>query len=136
MILVLSTYPSRKSAEKAAIGIVEKELAACVSIIKIADSVYKWKGKIEIHPEYLLLIKTRKKAYLQLEEFIRQNHPHEVPEVVYLNIKGGNRDYLEWIDENVLSKALRVPLDLKTLKRASDPSMELTSAKNPDIISQ
>jgi periplasmic divalent cation tolerance protein len=136
MILVLSTYPSRKSAEKAAMGIVEKELAACVSIIKIADSVYKWKGKIEIHPEYLLLIKTRKKAYLQLDAFIKHGHPHEVPEIVYLNIRGGNKDYLEWIDSNVLSKALRVPLDLKTLKRASDPSKELKSAKNPDILSR
>jgi periplasmic divalent cation tolerance protein len=136
MILVLSTYPSRKSAEKAAIGIVEKELAACVSIIKVDDSVYKWKGKVEIHPEYLLLIKTRKKAYLQLEAFIKQGHPHEVPEIIFLEIKGGNKDYLEWIDSSVLSKPLRVPLDLKTLKRASDPSKELNSAKNPSILSK
>jgi periplasmic divalent cation tolerance protein len=136
MILVLSTYPTRKSAEKAAKEIVEKELAACVSMIKIDESVYKWKGRVEIHPEYLLLIKTRKKAYLQLETYIKDNHPHEVPEIIYLSIKGGNKDYLEWIESNVLSKALRVPLDLKTLKRASDPSNELKSARNPDTLSR
>jgi periplasmic divalent cation tolerance protein len=136
MILVFSTYPSRKSAERAAIEIVEKELAACVSIIKIDDSVYRWRGKVEIHPEYLLLIKTRKKAYMQLEAYIKANHPHEVPEIVYVNIKGGNEDYLSWIDENVLSKALRVPLDLRTLKRASDPSNELKSARNPNTLSR
>lgn len=136
MILVLSTYPSRKSAEKSALGIVENELAACVSIIKIADSVYRWRGNIEMHPEYLLLIKTKKKAYLQLEEYIKQHHPHEVPEIIYLDIRGGNKDYLEWIDSNVLSKALRVPLDLRALKRASDPSKELKSARNPNTLSK
>ncbi len=136
MILVLSTYPTRKSAEKAARDIVKKELAACVSIVKIEESVYKWKGKIEVHPEYLLLIKTRKKAYLQLEAFIKHAHPHEVPEVIYLNIKGGNKDYLSWIDSVVLSKALRVPLDLTAMKRASEPSKELRSAKNPNVLSK
>ncbi len=62
MILVLSTYPDRETAAKAAMDLVEKEYAACVSIIKIEDSVYRWRGKIQAHPEYLILVKSTSKA--------------------------------------------------------------------------
>jgi periplasmic divalent cation tolerance protein len=117
MIIVLSTYPNKKSADEAALNIVREELAACVSVVAIAQSVYRWKGKVESHPEYLLLIKTTLKAYPKLELHIKQNHPHEVPEIIYIEVKGGQKDYLKWIDENTLSKLLRVPLDLK-LKRS------------------
>ncbi len=136
MILVLSTYPNRRSADGAARRIIEEELAACVSIVKLEKSIYKWKGKIVEDQEYLLLIKTKKKAYRQLEILIKQIHPHEVPEIIYLEIKGGSKAYLSWIDSVVLSKALRVPLDLTAMKRASEPSKELKSARNPNVLSK
>jgi len=135
MIIVLSTYPSKETAHSAARKIVESELAACVSIIKIQDSIYKWKGKIEENSEYLLLIKTTKKAYPQLEKFIKDRHPHDVPEVIYLEVKGGEKEYLQWVSSTTLSKLLRVPLDLTVMKRASDPSKELKSARKPRTLS-
>ncbi|NYZ74137.1 divalent-cation tolerance protein CutA [Candidatus Micrarchaeota archaeon] len=137
MILVLSTYPDRKSADEAAQSLVEKELAACVSIISIAQSVYRWKGKLEKSPEYLLIIKTTEKAYPQLETHIKNTHPHSVPEIVYLEVKGGQKAYLDWVNESCNSSArlLRVPLDLSALKRASEPPSELRSAKKPKTLS-
>ena len=104
MILVLSTYPDEKSAEAAAAQIIEKELAACVSTLKIENSVYRWEGKIEKNPEYLLLMKTTKKVYDKLEAFIKQTHPHKVPEIIYFDVGGGNKDYLQWVDSSTLSK--------------------------------
>ena len=136
MIIVLSTYPDRESAGKAAMDLVEKELAACVSMIKIEDSVYRWKGKIVSDEEYLLLIKTTAKAYPRVESHIKQNHPHKMPEIVYLEVKGGQKDYLEWVDKNSLSKLLRVPLDFKAIKRASEPSAEERRARNPSALSR
>lgn len=136
MILVLSTFPTRETADGAAMSIVEKELAACVSVVKIEDSVYRWQGKIERHSEYLLLIKTTHKAYQQLELHIKQIHPHKVPEIIFLEVKGGQKDYVQWVGSNTLSKLLRVPLDLTALKRASDPSNELKSARNPSTLSK
>jgi len=97
MIIVLSTYPDRKSAEEAAGMLVEKRLAACVSMVKIEQSVYRWKGKIEKSPEYLLIIKTTEKAYPRLETRIRRTHPHKVPEIVRLDVKGGNKKYINWV---------------------------------------
>ena len=46
MIIVLTTYPDREKAEEAARMLVGKKLAACVNIIKIEKSIYRWKGKI------------------------------------------------------------------------------------------
>jgi periplasmic divalent cation tolerance protein len=136
MIIVLSTYPDKVSAAAAAVELVEKELAACVSMIKIEDSVYRWKGKVESATEYLLLIKTSQRAYPQLERLIKARHPHKVPEIAYVEVKGGSKDYLEWVDASSIPKLLRVPLDLRATRRAAEPSSELTSAKKPRTLSK
>ncbi len=136
MLIVLSTYPDRESAAKAAMELVKKELAACVSMIKIEDSVYRWKGKIVSDEEYLLLIKTSKVAYSSLEAHIKKTHPHEVPEIISLEVKGGQKDYLDWVARNSMPKLLKVPLDLRATKRASEPSSELIKAKKPSTFSR
>lgn len=109
MILVLSAYPDRKSADAAAVSLVEERLAACASIIKIEQSVYRWKGKIEKSPEYLLVIKTTENAYPKLETRIKDTHPHAVPEIVRLDVKGGNTEYLAWVSESTAISKTRHP---------------------------
>jgi periplasmic divalent cation tolerance protein len=136
MIIVLCTYPNREKAEDAAVQIVEKELAACVNIIKIENSVYRWKEKTENHPEFLLIIKTTEKAYKQLELFIKSAHPYDVPEILKLAVDGGNKEYIQWVTANTLSKLLRVPLDFKATNRASDPSKDETRARKPSTLSK
>ena len=102
MIIALSTYPDKKSASVAARGLVEKKLAACVSIISIERSFYRWKGKILKAPEFLLLIKTTKTLYPKLETLIKESHPHKVPEIIFLEVKGGQKDYLDWVRKSVI----------------------------------
>ncbi|MBN1169496.1 divalent-cation tolerance protein CutA [Candidatus Micrarchaeota archaeon] len=115
MIIVLTAYPDMKSARQAGRKIVEKELAACVSIVKIEESVYRWKGKIKSGGEFLLIIKTTKKAYLQLEAFIRMDHPYELAEVIMIEVKGGSRGYLEWISSSTLSNL--VTMDISKIRK-------------------
>ena len=136
MIIALSTYPDKLSADQAAESIIGKELAACVSILRIEQSVYKWKGKIERSPEFLLVIKTTRKAYPLLETHIKGTHPHKVPEIIYLDVSGGQKDYLGWVEASVLPNALRVPLDLTAIRRAADPSKESISARKPRTLSR
>ncbi|MBI5222983.1 divalent-cation tolerance protein CutA [Candidatus Micrarchaeota archaeon] len=136
MILVLSAYPDLKSAESMALKLVQKELAACVNIVKSENSVYRWKGKIEMHSEYLLFIKTLPKAYPQLELMIKEGHPYSTPEIIVLEVKGGNTDYVSWIDSTVLSRLLSVPLDFRAIKREGVPERESTSAKKPNTLSR
>jgi periplasmic divalent cation tolerance protein len=100
MIVVLSAYPDIAGARKAARGIVEKKLAACASIVPAVESHYRWKGRLQKRSECLLIIKTSKAAYPKLEAFIRKNHPYEVPEIIWMDAKGGLKDYLAWVQTN------------------------------------
>jgi periplasmic divalent cation tolerance protein len=100
MIVVLTTYPDSKSARMAAREIVSGKLAACASIINIEESYYRWEGRLERQPEFMLLIKTTKTAYPKLEKFIKKSHPHKVPEIIWLDAKGGLVEYLAWVQAN------------------------------------
>jgi periplasmic divalent cation tolerance protein len=97
MILVLTTYPDRKSAGDAAKKLVKDDLAACVSIIKVESSVYKWKGIVKEEGEYLLMIKARSDNYGRIELAIRAGHTYHVPEIIRVNVDGGLSDYLDWV---------------------------------------
>lgn len=97
-ILILVTASSEEEAKKIAQSLVEKRLAACVNIIKDVQSVFRWKGKISDEKELLLIIKTRKKLYKNVEEEIKTLHAYEVPEIIALPIISGSKDYLYWID--------------------------------------
>jgi periplasmic divalent cation tolerance protein len=102
MILILNTCPDKESAEKLAKTMVEKKIAACVSILPIEKSFYRWKGKMEEEKEFLLIIKTRDKLYSRVEAHIKANHPHEVPEIIAMPVKKSERLYSTWIERNTL----------------------------------
>ena len=55
-IVLVSTYPDKKSISQIAHIVVEQKLAACVNYTKI-NSIYSWKGKIEDAAEFLALFK-------------------------------------------------------------------------------
>ena len=101
MLLVLTALPDRKSAQKLAASLVDKKLAACVSVLDGASSVYRWKGKVESSRESLLLIKTTRAAWKKVEAFVLGRHPYELPELIALPVTAGSKKYLGWIGKNV-----------------------------------
>ena len=101
-IVVLVTCGSRKEARKIARALVDRRLAACVNQVGApAQSVYRWKGKVETAKEFLLVIKTTKERFAGLRDAIRGLHSYEVPEIIALPIVEGSRAYLDWIRESV-----------------------------------
>ena len=98
----MNTCPDKESAEKLAKTLVEKKFAACVSILPIEKSIYKWKGKIEEEKEFLLIIKTRDKLYPRVEAHIKANHPHDVPEIICVPVKKSEKLYETWVERNTL----------------------------------
>jgi periplasmic divalent cation tolerance protein len=98
--LVLSTCPDRETARAIAARLVENRFAACVNMVRGVTSLYRWKGRIEEGEEILLLIKTTRGRYREVEECIRASHPYEVPEVIALGIEHGLASYLAWIGES------------------------------------
>ena len=100
-IIALNTCPNAETAEKIAYSLVESQLAACTNIIPTVQSIYRWQGKIEQEHEALLIIKTRKNKFTQLESLIREHHPYELPEIVAVPIEAGTKEYLNWIDQSL-----------------------------------
>ncbi|MBS3068241.1 divalent-cation tolerance protein CutA [Candidatus Micrarchaeota archaeon] len=97
MIIILTTVPKQSDGEKLAKLLVEKKLAACVNIIKIEKSIFRWKGNIVENKEFLLIIKSTAEKYNKLERTIKKNHPYKLPEIVRLKVDGGLRKYLDWV---------------------------------------
>jgi periplasmic divalent cation tolerance protein len=97
--VVLTTTDSVEEADRLASGLVSEKLAACVQIISIT-SHYIWEGKTFKAPEFLLLVKTRRTAYSEIETYIRRKHSYEVPELILLPVELGIETYLNWIREN------------------------------------
>ncbi len=96
--LVLTTCPDETVAGYIAETLVGERLAACVNILSIAKSVYRWQGRTESAPEWLLIIKAPVRAYRKLQRRLLELHPYELPEVVSVPITGGFADYLAWIN--------------------------------------
>lgn len=96
-VVVLITAPNEEEAAKIAKDIVGSRLAACVNIIRNIRSIYRWQGKIEDEGEVLMLVKTRKELFNDLQKRIRELHPYAVPEIIALPIIEGFEGYLGWL---------------------------------------
>jgi len=55
----------------------------------------------ETAEEWLLLIKTERNLYPELEEEIKKAHKYETPEIIALPITTGSKDYLGWLDKEL-----------------------------------
>jgi periplasmic divalent cation tolerance protein len=97
-IIVFVTVPESDAQQLAKI-ILQKKLAACVSILPKVESYFWWDGKIDFSKEVLLMIKTKKDLFVLLEEIIKKNHPYDMPEIIAVDICAGNKEYLCWIEE-------------------------------------
>jgi periplasmic divalent cation tolerance protein len=96
-LLVLTNLPDRAAAEKLAAALIEQRVAACVNILAPCQSVYRWKGKVQVEQEHPLLIKTGADRYGALEAAIRAGHPYELPEIIAVPIEHGLPAYLAWV---------------------------------------
>jgi periplasmic divalent cation tolerance protein len=98
-IIVFVTCSSEEEALKIAHSLIEEHLAACVNLISPIRSIYRWEGKIWDEREWLLIIKTRKERFDELEKNVRSIHSYSVPEIVSLSVVKGSSSYLKWLEE-------------------------------------
>ena len=100
-IIILTTASSNKEAEIIGSKLIDKKLAACVNIIPNIKSIYYWEGKINKDSEYLLIIKTVKRAEKDVFKNIRKLHSYNTPEMILIPIAGGEKSYLNWLSKSV-----------------------------------
>src|SRR4051794_30861910 len=96
-IVVMMTASSAEEAKRIAESLVNQKLAACVQILPGIESVYAWKGETQSEPEVLVLAKTTRNNFAELERQVRALHSYETPEIIALPIVTGSQPYLEWL---------------------------------------
>ena len=79
---VVTTLDSKGKAEEIAREVVSRRLAACAQVIGPIFSYYWWKGRVERSEEWLCVMKSRLDVYPNLEKFLLERHPYELPEIV------------------------------------------------------
>ena len=96
--IIFSTCPNIRVAKRIASAVVRERLAACVNILPVLQSVYRWRGKVESAKEVLMVIKARAGDYRRVEKRLRALHPNELPEIVSVRMANGYSRYLAWIE--------------------------------------
>ncbi len=88
-------------AEQLADGIIERGLAACVSFLPGATSVYRWKGEVCRDAEVWIMIKTTSQMYAELQAVWCDLHPYDVPELLAVGVADGFPPYISWLQAQV-----------------------------------
>jgi len=96
-IVVFMTAANGEEATRLADMLVGAHLAACVQILPEMESVYRWQGKIERSSEVLLLVKTIRGKFDELEREVRALHSYDTPEIIAVPVVTGSAAYLEWL---------------------------------------
>ena len=100
ILLALSTFPDRETAQKISNQLVTEKFVACANILPAIESIYRWKNKIESGNETLVFFKLSKDRQSAFQDKLRSLHPYEVPEIIFLPISAGLPEYLRWVVEN------------------------------------
>jgi periplasmic divalent cation tolerance protein len=97
-IVVLSTCATEEEAAKLASALVEARVAACVTMVPGARSVYRWQGAIESSAECLLIIKSSRQLFEPLRMVLEKAHSYDVPELLALPVVEGAGRYMSWLE--------------------------------------
>jgi periplasmic divalent cation tolerance protein len=106
---LLTTLATRDEALALAHDAVDAAVAACVQIVGPISSVYRWDGAVHEEQEFLCVLKVPSDGLERLVEFVRSNHPYDVPELTEL--PGGFVDpaYLAWSEEVTAARPQESP---------------------------
>ncbi|MFC1913279.1 divalent-cation tolerance protein CutA [Chloroflexota bacterium] len=100
-ITIFITVSTRAEADNIAGVLLNERRVACTNIIPEVSSLFRWREKLDSAQECLLIAKTKASQLDEVVRLVKENHSYQVPETIAMPIVGGNRDYLEWIDNEV-----------------------------------
>jgi periplasmic divalent cation tolerance protein len=101
LLLVVTSFPKLEDAQAMARKLVENRLAACVQIQEGIHSIYRWDGKVCEEKEVQLSAKTAAYKWLEISNFIKGNHPYDLPEVLGFHPEKYEEQYGKWVQAEV-----------------------------------
>ena len=96
-IIVLVTTKDKVEAEKISQTLLSEKLIACANIISPVASCFWWQGKVDRTDECLIIMKTRKSLFGEVQLRVKELHSYDAPEVLALPIVDGSEAYLSWM---------------------------------------
>ncbi|WP_024547684.1 divalent cation tolerance protein CutA [Siccibacter turicensis] len=100
-VVILCTAPDEATAQELAAKMLAEKLAACVTLLPGATSLYYWEGKLEQEYEVQMLLKSDTSRQEALLRCLKNLHPYQTPELLVLSVLHGDSDYLSWLNASL-----------------------------------
>ena len=98
ILLLITTESNSEIAKNLAKLLVQKKLAACVSLKEIY-SIYEWEGEIEETKEVEITIKSKPEFKNNLIVFLQKMTSYDVPQIIYKKFNS-EKKYLNWLNKS------------------------------------
>ncbi|MEX2543395.1 MAG: divalent-cation tolerance protein CutA [Trueperaceae bacterium] len=96
---VYMTFPDEAAALDVAGALLSESLIACANIFPAGRSLYRWQGEVVDEAEVVVIVKSTSGLLERLVSRVNDLHPYDTPCVVALACDGGDRRYLDWVEE-------------------------------------
>lgn len=96
LMLGWTTVPTKEVGKDIAQGLLKERIVASVHIEGPITSLFYWNGELEQAEEYKLTIKFPSGKELEIEQWIKRNHPYELPQWVAISVDHVSMEYQNW----------------------------------------
>ena len=96
LCIIITTTGTKDLAKQIANELLKYDLSSCAQISEV-DSIYKWNDRVYNESEFRLVIKATKKNEKAIIEKIKAIHAYDLPQIISLDISGGDGEYLKWL---------------------------------------
>ena len=100
LLAVLTSVSTEKQALDIAHALVQRRLAACVNVLPVARSIFRWKGRVQQDSEFLLLIKTLEVNFEAVRLAIKELNAYELPEIVGIPASKADAAFAAWVTDS------------------------------------
>jgi uncharacterized protein involved in tolerance to divalent cations len=99
--MIESAFDNKDELDKVINILLDKKLVASCHVIE-SESLWNWNNERENSKEYSLQMKTKKRNAESIFEIIKSIHSYECFEFAIYEISSISKDYLKWIDDEVI----------------------------------
>ena len=97
VLVMITTESSKSNALRVAKLLIQKKLAACVSIKQIF-SIYEWEDDIEETKEFEIIIKSKPEFKDDLIDFLHKISTYDLPQIIYKKYHSETK-YYDWLNK-------------------------------------
>jgi len=99
ILVLITTESNQKRAKNIAKSLIEKKLAACVSLKQI-DSIFRWENNISETKEFEITIKSKPELKKELINFLNKNTTYDVPQILCQKLSA-EKKYYDWLIDSI-----------------------------------